>query len=136
MAQRAFLARELPDRSVEYIYLHYGSFEDAGAPLLQNCATPEQVATLLAAGDRSTVSEIPGNPPAAETTPAAEPYAAGPRRAASLAALIQQLNARPRPKAPALTAGRIYCYQPETGWLHYFRKAAAPRPLAEILTAA
>ena len=130
MAQHALIARELPDQSVEYAYLHYGSFEDAGSFLLRNCAAPEQAAVLLALGDHSAVDDPAG------TSPDAEPHTAGPYRAASLAALIQQLNSRRRGKNPAAQAGRIYCHTPETGWLHYFRKAAAAQPLAEILNPA
>ena len=61
--------------------------------------------------------------------PAAAP---APHRAVSLEALIEQLNSPNRNKNPALVAGRIYCHR-QDGWIHYFKRAPAPRPLAEVL---
>lgn len=63
MSERAYLARELPDGSIEYTYLQAGELDHTGPTLQRHYRDPDQVAALLQLGGLSTIGPDLGPPP-------------------------------------------------------------------------
>lgn len=146
MSERAYLARELPDGSLEYTYLHAGELDHAGPTLQHHYRDPDQVAALLQLGGLSTIGPDLGPPPETAhalflVSPERSQYCYAYRRdrkdtgwnaelhtSISLDKLTGLIN-----NPYALTdIEHLYLYS-ASRWLYYAKNAAAPVPLRHEL---
>lgn len=156
MSERAYIARELHDGSVEYSYVHSGSLSQAGKTLRQHYAKPEKAQKLVALGAISVIGRKLNGP---KPTMAISDYLlselAGEVTYAWLRdsvlkndkEAVADLQTRNYPSFQELTAQvdydhanngpmhdieHLYCYG-EGGWLYYARHSNQPLPLSLAL---
>lgn len=146
MSERAYLARELPDGSIEYTYLHAGEPDHAGPTLQQRYRDPNQVAALLQLGSLSTIGPDLGPPPDTAhalflVSPERSQYCyaygrdrkdAGWNAETHTSISLDNLTALINHPYAITDIEHLYLYSGKR-WLYYAKNAAAPIPLRDEL---